>query len=171
MDTVKLARAAMTDSERTEYEQISETLAPDYLAVTKRIYISMCGGLILLGAAFGVCLATMGPLGPWVIAWCVAFGLVLFGGLFAAPLAEALTRKRLRLRRAELLAAAASRVPDPRTRRPAPDDWHDDADWGRYPVTGVYDPATYYARGGRSTARAMQAWGDIDYETYRSNIE
>lgn len=171
MDPLELARAAMTDVERAEYERISETLHRQYLPITMRIYAVMGAGLVLSGVGFGVSVATSGPRAPWVVLWAVVFSVALFGGLFAAALTDTLTRKRMRLRRAELLAAAAARIPDPRARGRESDDRDSGVNWSKYPVTGVYDPQTYYERGGRSTARAMQAWGDIDYETYRSNIE
>lgn len=171
MDPLQLARSAMTDEERAEYVRISTALIPQYLPITKRIYLFMGVSVALLAAGFGLSVAASEPESPWPVVFAVLFAVTAFGGLLAAALTDTVTRKRMRLRRAELLAVAASRIPDPRPRRQESADRPDDTDWARFPVTGVYDPATYYERGGRSTARAMKSWGDIDYETYRSNIE
>lgn len=59
--------------------------------------------------------------------------------------------------------------------RKARNDYSDD-DYGdgtgrTYPVTdGVYNPELYYERGGYSTYQALDRW-NVDYDTYKSNIE
>ena len=172
MNPTQLAIAAMTDEERAEYRRLKGGVGQHRFSITAKIYAGT--GVAVIAATVGVVLsiaATQGT-GAWPTFWFVIWVVSFFGGLLAAAIADTVVKRRSR-RRAELLAAAAARLPDPRTHRGGvPAGARDDGtDWRRFPVTGVYDPATYRERGGRSTARAMQAWGDIDYQTYRSNID
>jgi len=172
MNPTQLAIAAMTDEEREEYHQVGDMVGRTWIPIEVKIVAWSVGAVVLLSAAMVPALLAIGGRDDAAIIVCaVIWGAVFLGGLISAGVIGSRSRKRMRLRRAELLAAASSRIPDPRTRRRASDDRDDGTNWSKYPVTGVYDPQTYYERGGRSTARAMQAWGDIDYETYRSNIE
>lgn len=170
MDTVKLARAAMTDEERAEYDRLKRAHDRPGPHIVTKIYIAT--GIVVAGVTAAVVLTIIstGGTGFWPTFWFVTWCVCAFGGLLAAAVASTVSKRR-HGRRAELLATAASRLPDPRTPAEPGVASERGVDWSRYPVTGVYDPQAYYERGGRSTARAMQAWGDIDYETYRSNIE
>lgn len=132
--------------------------------------ISLIASVVL---AVSAVLAFVGS--PFSVLFFVLAGVTLFvffaGEAISTPLERrARARAEARMRELRWLArdAPVRRGPARSGATSAPDDG---TNWKKYPVTGVYDPETYRARGGRSTASGMAAWGIEDYETYRSNIE
>ncbi len=113
------------------------------------------------------------PLFGQFIVLCVATVIVFFGGhaigqrLHRRAIAKAEARMR-ELRELARTSPVSRFRPDQSGGHS--NDYNDDTDWAKYPVTGTHNPELYRARGGRETATGMATWG-VDYETYRSNIE
>lgn len=157
----------LDDVDRAEYERLDKVLAAKgsgsgaFLLLAAWIaagVVALCGAGEFFAKGYAASLTL----------FAVAAG-VAFVGYILEKIVDASDVRRAKRRQTELREKAHEHpyVPARVERNRGVDDG---TNWKKYPVTGVYDPATYYARGGRSTARAMDAWG-VDYETYRSNIE
>lgn len=157
----------LDDIDRAEFERLDKVLAAKG---------SGSGAFLLLAAWIAAGVVALCAAGEFfargyaasVTLFAVAAGVALAGYLLS-KIADASSVRRATRRQSELREKAHEHpyIPARAERQNSVDDG---TNWKKYPVTGVYDPAKYYARGGRSTARAMDAWG-VDYETYRSNIE
>lgn len=167
----KQIREAMTADELTEQDRLNAAALAKYVPVEKIGYIVtwVLTGLIAAGCTVTILIVGFKATPP--LPWAIAAGIVLFGGLITTGILGHRARRAIRRDQARIVEAAAARVAGPP--QPAEDGGEHDphVNWKKYPVTGRYDPATYYERGGRSTARGMAASGVDDADVYRSNVE
>ena len=157
--------------DRVEYLRLTEERALEY---TKRevvlVSLAFAGLFVPIGVTALVAASTGEWTGArvntWLVVAAVISGVWFFGTMIYAAVSQTRRRRHARAGMQALLAA----VPPPAQRQSRGYD-HDGSDWGRYPVTGTYNPELYRERGGRATAQGMATWGIDDYDTYRSNIE
>lgn len=167
--------SALTPEERAEYATVTAFSSQTWTPIETRITAIAASVAGLLLVALVVLFLSIGGVPEddnqegIGIALGISSMIVFFTGLAVAIVAGHRTRKPAKLRARELLEIAAIRVEEaqanPSNRR------YSNSERNRYPVTNVYDPATYYSRGGRATARGMAETGISDYDTYRNNVE